>query len=45
MSLSSQEVQGVKDQSIWEIVSKSVRTQVLNALRNFNDIGTKFSSF
>lgn len=38
VSLSPQEVQEVKDQSIREIVSKSVRTQVLNALKNFNDI-------
>ena len=45
VSLSPQEVQVVKDQSIREIVSKSVRTQVFNALRNFNDISMKFKSF
>jgi len=45
VSLSSQEVHEVKDKSIWEIVSKSVRTQIFNTLRSFNDISMKFASF
>ena len=39
VSLSAQEVGDLNDQSIGVIVSKSVKKQVISALKNYTDIG------
>jgi len=39
VSLSPLEVEDLKDQSIGVIVSKSVKKQVISALKNYTDIG------
>ena len=39
VSLSGQELAEIKDASILEIISKSIKVQVHQAFRNFTDIG------